>query len=75
MDHPLTQDLTVEETLQHWPQTAKVFLRRRMACVGCTIAPFETLGEVSKIYDINAEQFLQELQKAAHGADASTWCG
>lgn len=69
MDHPLTQELTVEETLQRWPQTARVFLRRRMACVGCPIAPFETLGEVSEIYQVDATQLLQELRDAAQGPD------
>jgi hypothetical protein len=33
-----------------------------MACVGCAIAPFETLTEVSAIYNVNLEKFLQELQ-------------
>jgi hypothetical protein len=39
-----------------------------MACVGCAIAPFETLADVSEIYQINREQFLHELQAAAQGA-------
>lgn len=69
MNQQLTCELTVAETLQRWPATATVFLRRRMACVGCAIAPFETLTEVGEIYAINAEQFLQELRDAAlaHG--------
>ncbi len=62
MAHPLTYDLTVAEILQRWPQTAQVFLRHRMACVGCAIAPFETLTEVSEIYQVNTEKFLQELK-------------
>ena len=65
MDHPLTHDLTISEILQRWPQTADVFLRHRMACVGCAIAPFETLAEVSKIYQVNLEKFLLELQDAS----------
>ncbi len=75
MDKSLTQNLTVEETLRHWPQTAGVFLRRRMACLGCAIAPFETLHEVSEIYQLDAEQFLRELQDAARKADTSAPCG
>jgi hybrid cluster-associated redox disulfide protein len=62
LDHPLTRDLTVSEILRRWPQTANVFLRHRMACVGCAIAPFETVSEVSEIYQVNLEKFLQELQ-------------
>lgn len=72
MEHPLTRNLTVAETLERWPQTATVFLRRRMACVGCAIAPFETLDEVSEIYQVNPNQFLHELRTAAQGPGAST---
>lgn len=69
MDHALNCELTVEETLQRWPQTAGVFFRHRMACVGCAIAPFETLAEVSEIYEVNPDQLLQELQEAVQGTE------
>lgn len=59
------RDLTVSEILQRWPQTAEVFLRYRMACVGCAIAPFETLSEVCEIYRLNPEQFMQELRDSS----------
>jgi hybrid cluster-associated redox disulfide protein len=68
VDHPLTYDLTVSEILQRWPQTAVVFLRHRMACVGCAIAPFETLSEVTDIYQVNLDEFLQELEDASLSA-------
>jgi hybrid cluster-associated redox disulfide protein len=72
VEHVLTRNLTVAETLHRWPQTATVFLRRRMACVGCAIAPFETLDDVSEIYQVNPNQFLQELRMAAQDPGAST---
>lgn len=36
--------LTVAEGLDRWPQIIPVFLRHRMACVGCAMAPFEDAG-------------------------------
>lgn len=64
MEHqPLEADLTVAEVLARWPQTIPVFIRHRMACVGCTIAPFETLIEVADIYQLELDSFLQELQQ------------
>lgn len=65
MEHSLNDQLTVAEVLQRWPQTVGVFLRHRMACVGCVIAPFETLSEVTAIYELNPDQFLQELRRTA----------
>jgi hybrid cluster-associated redox disulfide protein len=59
----LEAGLTVAEVLDRWPQTIPVFIRHRMACVGCTIAPFETLSEVADIYQLEPDEFLQELQQ------------
>ena len=64
MEQPkLEADLIVADVLAHWPQTIPVFLRRRMACVGCPIAPFETLAEVAAIYDLDLNCFLNELEQ------------
>ena len=64
MEHLIQAELTVAETLERWPQTIPVFLRRRMACVGCAITPFETLAEAAVIYSLDLPQFLQELRQA-----------
>jgi hybrid cluster-associated redox disulfide protein len=55
-------DLKVAEVLECWPETIPVFFRYRMACVGCPIAPFETLAEVVAIYRVDLTQFLNELE-------------
>jgi len=50
MEHPrLMADLSVAEMMERWPQTIPFFFRYRMACVGCPIAPFETLVEVAAV--------------------------
>jgi hybrid cluster-associated redox disulfide protein len=42
--------VTVAEVMDRWPQTVPVFVRHRMVCVGCPIASFESLVEVTEIY-------------------------
>ena len=65
MEQPkLAPDLMVADVLACWPQTIAVFIRRRMACVGCPIAPFETLAEVAAIYELDLACFLHELEQA-----------
>ena len=66
---PLEADMTVAEVMACWPQTISVFIRHRMACVGCTIAPFETLTEVADIYQLELNGFLQELQQTIDRAE------
>lgn len=60
----LEASLTVEELLACWPQTISVFIHHRMACVGCAMAPFETLAEVAKIYKLDPDSFLRELEQS-----------
>jgi hybrid cluster-associated redox disulfide protein len=60
----LEASLTVDEVMICWPQTIPVFIQHRMACVGCAIAPFETLAEVARIYKLDLDSFLRELEQS-----------
>ena len=57
---------TVEEVLSRCPQAAAVFTRLRMACVGCVMAPFETLAEVAANYHLEPESILEQLRDHGH---------
>ena len=59
--------LTVAQVLHLWPRTSRVFFRHRMACVGCTMAPFESLPEAAGHYGLPAEDFVDEIRLAALG--------
>lgn len=55
---------TVAETLAHCPGSAAVFGRFRMACVGCVMAPFETLSEAATVYRVDPQVFLGFLHES-----------
>jgi hybrid cluster-associated redox disulfide protein len=59
----ITAQLTVAEVLERWPATAAVFVRRCMACLGCAMAPFDTVAEAVAVYGIELEGFLGELRR------------
>lgn len=59
-------DLTVGELLRQRPALAAVFVKRRMACPGCAMAPFMTLREVAEAYGLPVQSLLSDLG----GADA-----
>lgn len=62
----ITSDMTVEYVLAKWPETAAVFNHDlKTACVGCPIAPFDTLGDVARIYELNISKILTLLQNAS----------
>lgn len=60
----LTNQMTVAEILDRWPQTVHVFLRYQTYCVGCTMNIFETLEDAMGIYHLHRTDFLQDLERS-----------
>jgi len=58
----ITPNLVVADLLQIYPQTIPVFNKYKMGCVGCVMAPFETLTEATAIYKIPLNQFIFDLE-------------
>lgn len=63
---PLASQL-ISEVLERWPQTIAVFLKRRMACPGCAMAPFMTLAEAAACYGQPAADLVDEVRRAIDG--------
>jgi hybrid cluster-associated redox disulfide protein len=54
-------DMTIAELLSRWPETAPVFHRYGMACVGCALESFCSVADAAQTYGLPLEQFLAEL--------------
>lgn len=61
---PFSPQISIADMLENWPQVIPIFIRYRLDCVGCSMAAFETLSDVIAIYDLPAEMFLSELERA-----------
>ena len=57
---------TIEALLDAYPYAARVLIRHRMACVGCTMAPFESVAEAAAEYRVDLDAFLNELKKVGN---------
>ncbi len=71
----VSPEMTVDQVLTTWRQTVAVFVRLRMACVGCPMSVFETLDTVATIYGLPVQKLVDELGQAippAGQAEAST---
>jgi hybrid cluster-associated redox disulfide protein len=64
MDEPDLR-LTLDELMRRWPGTISVFVRHRMACVGCMMAPFMTVADAAREYGLDAASLGRELTEAA----------
>jgi hybrid cluster-associated redox disulfide protein len=58
-----TKEMRIIDILQANPQTAEVFERFGMGCIGCMGVSMETLEDGAKMHHIDAELLLQELNK------------
>lgn len=63
--------MTVSDVLTRWPETAAVFHRYNMACVGCPVAPFYSVSEAAQVYNLPADEFVALLEKVIKEGPAS----
>jgi hybrid cluster-associated redox disulfide protein len=60
----LTPSLTIAALLARWPETAAVFMARRMACVGCEMNRFETIADAAAVYGVSTYDLIGALRRA-----------
>lgn len=53
---------TIEDVLTTWPETAVVFNRYNMACIGCPVSHFYTVAEAAAVYQLPLDEFIAELE-------------
>ena len=56
--------LTVQQVIDHWPRASTAFHQLKTACVGCCLARFCTLEDVSVTYRIPAKELRVRFQEA-----------
>lgn len=57
-------DLTLDILIGEWPETAAVFMRHDMLCVGCLVNPFHSVIDACDEYDLKIDEFYEELREA-----------
>jgi hybrid cluster-associated redox disulfide protein len=61
----ITGSNIVDDVVTRFPATARVFISRRMHCVGCEVSRFETLAGAAHIYHQALDPLLADLRDAA----------
>ena len=63
-------DAILRTVMNAHPETIGVFVRRRMQCPGCAMAPFITIAEAATSYATPAEDLIHDLRAATAGKAA-----
>jgi len=62
-DWLITPNSSAAQALGFGTHVAKVFIRNKTACVGCSLARFCTLADVAKTYELSSHDFMNEIQQ------------
>jgi len=66
MENKYTENTKLSEVLNS-PETSKIIAKYKLPCLHCAMAAYEasilTLGQVSKIYGIDIDGLLKELNE------------
>ena len=60
-----TLDMTVDQVMDRWPASIRVFMDFRMKCVGCPIAAFHSVEEASREHDVEPATIMTALRAVA----------
>jgi len=60
----ITKDMTVDEVLHRFPETARVFSRHGVACASCSAAQADSVEQSAAIHGLDTQQLLAELNAA-----------
>ncbi|PIW26814.1 MAG: hypothetical protein COW30_13080 [Rhodospirillales bacterium CG15_BIG_FIL_POST_REV_8_21_14_020_66_15] len=60
--------MIVDDVLTRWPPAVRAFNRMKMACPGCTMAPFETVGEACAAYGVKVARLESVIREELDAA-------
>jgi hybrid cluster-associated redox disulfide protein len=58
-------DMSMGDILAKYPETAEVFQKHGLHCLGCAIASFETLEQGALAHGMDIDKLLEDLNKVA----------
>jgi hybrid cluster-associated redox disulfide protein len=59
----ITKEMPINECLRLYPQTARVFVKYNMGCLGCMGATAESIESGTLMHGLDIDEILNELNK------------
>lgn len=57
------KNMMISEVIRKFPQTASVFTKHGMECLGCSASKFETIEQGAKTHGINVAVLIKDLNQ------------
>jgi len=76
----ITKNTSIGEVVSKYPNTAEVFGKHGLHCIGCAIASFESVEQGAKSHGVKVDALLKDLNAAAKkkkpaGHEGCSCCG
>ncbi|WP_448591667.1 DUF1858 domain-containing protein [Thermoflexus hugenholtzii] len=66
----IRKDWSIEELLARHPRSREVLIRWGMWCPVCALAGLETLADATRVYGIDIETLIRELEEQEGGGSS-----
>ncbi|HID24842.1 MAG TPA: DUF1858 domain-containing protein [Thermoplasmata archaeon] len=63
----ITKDMTIREVIEKYPETALVFSKYNVGCIGCFAASFETIEDIARVHGTDIEKLVKDLNEVIKG--------
>ena len=63
-EQKITNDMSIIEIAQKYPETLEVFTKFGLGCIGCAAARYENVEAGARVHGIDPEVLLEELNNS-----------
>ena len=64
----ITKEMIINEIVSQYPKTVPVFMNYGLQCIGCPMAPSESIEEAVQVHQgVDLAKLLKDLNKVATG--------
>jgi hybrid cluster-associated redox disulfide protein len=60
----ITEDMTIKEVIDKYPESAMVFMKYQVGCIGCLAASFEKVKDIATVHGIDIKALVKDLNVA-----------
>jgi hybrid cluster-associated redox disulfide protein len=61
MSEKVTKEMNILEIVQKYPQSAEVFQKYGLGCLGCAAARFENLEAGAKVHGFDPDKMVEDI--------------
>ncbi|MFH1100893.1 MAG: DUF1858 domain-containing protein [Methanobacteriota archaeon] len=60
----ITEEMTIKEVIDKYPESALVFMKYNVGCIGCLAASFEKVKDIATVHGIDIKALVKDLNLA-----------